>query len=68
MTHVPLSHLNSFNSGLFSQLVRERDDQEAAKVSADIENLNRKPWERNKRKAKADFPLTRFARASVEGN
>ena len=52
---------------MFSQLVRESDDKEAAKLSADIENLNRKPWERKKRKAKADFPLTRFARASVEG-
>jgi hypothetical protein len=53
-------------SGLFSQLVRESEDKELAQLSADLENQSRRPWDR-KRRAKADFPLTRIARSCVEG-
>ena len=49
-----------------SQLVRESDDKDAAQLSAELENTKRRPWD-NRRKVKADFPLTRIARASVEG-
>ena len=53
-------------SGLVSQFVREKRDQESSLLTAELSNQQRRPWDK-RRRAKAEFPLTRFARASLEG-